>query len=198
MQLPGMLVEYLINGSCALIWIWGIFELLNINFPSVSDPRLLLLVPGLYVVGMIVDHLAWLLDSFEVNPRVKKAGLKVWDRFPVRWRRGKTASFLRFDSTKIILYSPDLGKEYVMRSSRDRIARGAFINTVLITVVFVVFSLLHRGYLGAILLIGITFSVLCFSMWCRFEASTSKYQRRAIEAIEEKQKMTSPDFKPRV
>jgi hypothetical protein len=164
MQLPGMLVEYLINGSCALIWIWGIFELLDINLPSVSGAGLLLLVPGLYVVGMIVDHLAKLILDFLID----------------------TDSF---DSTKIILYSPDLGKEYVMRSSRDRIARGAFINTVLITAVF---SLSFRSRLGTILPIGIIFSVLCFSMWHRFEASTSEYRRRASEAIEEMLKKDKP------
>ena len=58
MQIPGLLVEYLINGSCALIWIWGVFKLINIELPTVSDARLLLLVPGLYVVGMVVDRVA--------------------------------------------------------------------------------------------------------------------------------------------
>jgi hypothetical protein len=61
MQLPEMLVEYLINGSCALIWIWGSFSLFKINLHSVDHADLLLLVPGLYVVGMIVDHLAKLI-----------------------------------------------------------------------------------------------------------------------------------------
>jgi hypothetical protein len=148
MQLPGLLVEYLINGSCALIWIWGSFKLFNINSPFDNDAGLLILVPGLYVVGMIVDHLAKLivdhLAKLILDPLIDTNS---------------------FDSTKIILHSPDLGKEYVMRSSRDRIARGAFINTVLITVIF---SLLFRGHLYTILPIGIAFSVLFVSMWKRF------------------------------
>jgi hypothetical protein len=69
MQLPGMLVEYLINGSCALIWIWGSFTLFNITLDSVNDADLLLLVPGLYVVGMIVDHLAKLIQD-PLFPRI--------------------------------------------------------------------------------------------------------------------------------
>jgi hypothetical protein len=190
MQLPEMLVEYLINGSCALIWIWGSFKLFKINLGSVDHADLLLLVPGLYVVGMIVDHLAKLIreplfDYIKKHKTGTDTGSGSWSllvklrKWILRFFRSPVSPNMA-KSTDIILYSQDLGKQYVMRSSRDRIARGAFINTVLITVVF---SLAFHSSLGTILPIGIALSVLCLSMWLRFEKSTSVYQDRAIGTI---------------
>jgi hypothetical protein len=58
MQLPGLLIEYLINGSCALIWIGALFVVLGKQLPSLDDKYLILFLPGLYVLGMIIDYVA--------------------------------------------------------------------------------------------------------------------------------------------
>src|ERR1044071_527180 len=77
MQLPGMLIEYLINGSCALIWMWGFSRALSMEIPNISDTRLLLFLPALYVIGMIIDYVARGLVIFIVeSSRVVKRKVK--------------------------------------------------------------------------------------------------------------------------
>jgi len=79
MQLPGMLIEYLITGSCALIWMWVFSKVLGKEVPSVSDARLILLLPAIYVVGMIIDFVAHGLVDFIVK---NADGLRRKAKFP--------------------------------------------------------------------------------------------------------------------
>jgi hypothetical protein len=177
MQLPGLLVEYLVNGSCALIWVWILFLIPGVNLPAGMDvskmdgARIALLIPILYVLGMTVDF----LSLITVRP------------FAVKYlRKGRDSSIA--SNAKILLHSVELGKEYIMRSSRDRIARGMFINSVLTTIVLTIYYLnppAPRAVL-VVLPIGLVFSGLCFSMWYRHERITYKYQKSASDALKEK------------
>jgi len=49
MQLPGLLIEYLITGSCALIWVWSLLLATGKKVPPLDDKYLILFLPGLYL-----------------------------------------------------------------------------------------------------------------------------------------------------
>lgn len=178
MQLPGLLVEYLVIGSCALIWIWilclfpGLHLPDPVDFAKLDGARIALMIPMLYVVGMIVDFVALIT----VQPLTFKY---LRNREP-----GESSVAL---TAKILLNSVELNREYVLRSSRDRIARGTFINSVIGTIVLTIY--LQTEAPGAVVIalpIGLAFSGLCFGMWYRHERTTYNYQKAASDALKEK------------
>ena len=61
MNLPGLLIEYLINGCIAIIWIIKIVDVQS--FPAMVNELNLLLVPIIYVLGMFVDYVAWVVTK---------------------------------------------------------------------------------------------------------------------------------------
>lgn len=84
-----------------------------------------------------------------------------------------------------MLASADLGKQIEMRSSRDRVVRGTFLNALTGTVVLSRHYYPEKGVRWAYILV--TGSALCFVlflMWHRFDRLTHKYRRKAGEAIE--------------
>ena len=193
MQLPGMLIEYLINGSCALIWIWISLRMLGKEVPSVSDPRLVLFLPVIYVIGMIIDYVARGLVLFIVDTakrlkrtaKPRKATLSSnnseTDKIGEK-RKPKKGSVSR---AYMFLHSPELSKQYEMRSSRDRVARGALLNTILLTISLIIFCPCSNPYLPLDITLpaGLFLSGLCFAMWYRFEGLTSRFKQSAYKAI---------------
>jgi hypothetical protein len=65
MQIPGLLIEYLINGSVALIGLFPLIAFANL-FPDKIDGSAVIavLVPAFYVLGMIIDA----VENFIVKP----------------------------------------------------------------------------------------------------------------------------------
>ena len=62
MNLPGLLIEYLINGSVALLWIGGSFAYLDISFIEFTTFEIIL-IPIAYMIGMFIDYIAWLVKK---------------------------------------------------------------------------------------------------------------------------------------
>ncbi len=176
MQLPGLLIEYLVTGSCALIWIWILFLIPGVDLPEgidvaqIEGVRAAIFVPILYVVGMIVDFLSLIL----VRPFVVK--------YLRTGRQSSSAS-----TAKIMLRSAELGREYIIRSSRDRIARGIFMNCVITTIVLTVLypNMDPPRSVLVVLPVGLVFSGLCFGMWVRHERVTYNYLNLASDALKE-------------
>ena len=61
MNLPGLLVEYLINGCMAMIWLLS-FETTGI-LSDLTDTEKFLLIPIAYVLGMFIDFIAYFLTQ---------------------------------------------------------------------------------------------------------------------------------------
>jgi hypothetical protein len=199
MQLPGMLIEYLITGSCALIWMVVLAKVLGGGVPSVSDARLVLFIPAIYVVGMIIDYVAHglvdlILESAEAimrkarssrtsTPNSQSEAEEIEKKGESKLGRGSVAR------AYVFLQSPDLTKQYEMRSSRDRVARGAFLNSILLTISLTIFCPCSSPYLSLKITLpaGLLLCGLCFAMWHRFERLTSRFQRSAYEAILKKE-----------
>lgn len=171
MALPGLLIEYLIVGSLALTWLYPFLE--RAGFAWISPSYLPLMVIGLYVIGMIIDFYAFLL----LRPAKRRVRARVDQRYNIADPKvpGRTPA----RAAKFLLYAPEVAKEVAMRSSRDRIARGAIINAILATV------LNHRVvpiWLGGFLIIT------SLAMWLLFEYLSYSYEVKAEQILDEKLK----------
>lgn len=167
MAIPGLLVEYLIGGALALVWINPLLIRLQIN-TSTPTSHIPLLALGLYFVGMGIDFCALLLFrpiKLRVRSKVEKE-YGISDTLGV----GRTAS----RNAKFLLNAPDVAKEVAMRSSRDRVARGAIINSALATIFTV------PAWLGCLAII------LSSAMWIYFEYSSYSFELKAEEALDKK------------
>ena len=180
MQLPGLLVEYLIDGSVALLWIIPLLSMVGITLPSDSS-KLVLFFPGLYVVGMTVDYLA----RFIVLRWKRKIKKQVYGQF-----KDKNLSSHEIQA-KLTAYSSDLTNAAEMRSSRDRIARGTILNSILATV-FYVLSSLQLGQLNYwVVVLGLTGIALSSATWARYQYLSYDYEIHAFLALNEKLKTSS-------
>jgi len=134
--LPGLLIEYLVVGSMALLWL---LPLLSINFENgIPLGKAAALGPSIYVLGMFVDAMAFILFS---KLPTKKYSLKKLVRFFVKKKPDiKNVQPIIFKDSSgrssrgkiwLYLYEPALIREVQDRSSRDRVARGAVVNILL-------------------------------------------------------------------
>jgi hypothetical protein len=174
MALPGLLVEYLINGAIALIWLYPLlkkFELIDVN-----SSYLPLLAPGLYVVGMVIDYIA-LISIRPIKHRIRR---RIEEKYGVESLYTPGKAHLR--QVKFAIYAPEIAKEFAMRSSRDRIARGAIINSVIATIII---SILRTNLLLTLLL-GLFSILINFIMWVGFEKASFSYELKAEQAVDEK------------
>jgi hypothetical protein len=191
MQLPTFFIEYLINGSCALVWIsWLLIVFGAIDrVPDMGAGKLALLVPALYVLGMTIDWIArWvvkkLLKENLLEPLLKKIGILKIESL----ERDRPGGQVEKRAATLALRSKEATREYSMRSSRDRVARGALINLILATIVLTTWydnlkppSLKLSVHL--IWVIGIILVILFFVVWYHFEERTSAYLDAAYDII---------------
>lgn len=185
MQIPGLLVEYLINGAVALTWLLPLMASLGLapDANKISTEIILLLVPGLYVLGMIIDTAAEFFIKSRKN-RIKEIVYK--EHISNKDLKKMVRTYL---NPKLILYAPELAKAVQIRSSIDRIARSTFLNVVLLTLVVTFKSLqMTNGLLipSLLLVTGGMLSVFCLKMWSRFQHASYAFKISAFRVLEEK------------
>lgn len=139
MALPGLLIEYLVVGSMALLWA---LPLANIDISGqIPFGSAAALAPAIYVLGMFVDFIAFALLSqlpmreYSLKQLIRNIANSSFKKDPKFLKNNMFASDIRRNSTGLIrlgLNNPELLREVNERSSRDRIARGAFINILLL------------------------------------------------------------------
>ena len=173
MNLPGLLVEYLINGCIALIWLLR-FEPIQKLIEQMDEEKLLF-IPVAYVIGMFIDFIAWIL-THPFKGRIREDALKVVQKELAD--NGHTIELKQYrslwsDKVEIEKKHPGLNKELLGRSSRDRIARGTIINMVPI-------SILYWNDFGWI---GIALLILSALMWVRFEHYNHCFEVRAAISV---------------
>jgi hypothetical protein len=171
MAIPGLFVEYLISGALALVWLFPLLEVYALR--GVDKSYLPLYALGLYFMGMIIDAVAWgvtWIIKWPVRAYVdKKQGFKTSDSFDKR-------------HIKLALYAPEVAKEYAMRSSRDRIARGAMINSVMAT--FLLPAMRDIRVLN--IPVGLLLIILTLVVWIGFEYNSYRYELTAEEVVNDK------------
>lgn len=176
MTLPGLLIEYLINGATALVWLAPLLAGHGIDvFQSSSLP---FLVIALYVVGMVIDFLAYWL----VRPLKNVVRKRAW----LKYGNGEAQPEGNSIEREILfsLYAPEIAKEVAMRSSRDRIARGAIVNALLAISLEYVFRLNPQTlpvfiWIPVLIVLGL--------MWWVLQGLSNGYELRAAVAVNTKQ-----------
>jgi hypothetical protein len=191
--------RHLVTGTIALLWVWVLLrrpcgDSLAGCWPCEIDSKafVALFVPFAYILGMAIDFI-----SRGVTATIRKRILPplqqlIHRKIPCRfnrlkeWFRPRDEKDAPLSQQAIMLASTDLGKQLEMRSSRDRVARGAFLNAVISTLVlWRDFSAQSRPPIspGYVLLGGVVLSLILFRMWHRFHRLTHKYRRKAGKAI---------------
>jgi len=179
--LPGLLIEYLVTGSIVILAAVVINSMCIVAVPGVTAignaklPALALFVPAVYCLGMIVDYLSKGLVKIICWP-IKK----IWDGLSKKYdyiseRKKYVGSY---SQAEIMAISDALGSEYVMRSSRDRIARGLFF-TVFVTFIMIGW---FKG-LSCEFIITFLASVLSFCVWWRFDRLSRRWKYSSTEAL---------------
>ncbi|MBE3639670.1 hypothetical protein [Mangrovicoccus algicola] len=154
--LPGLLIEYLVTGAVALLWLlpW-LRALAGLPAEMPAEMRtgtILVCLPLLYGLGMVLDRLAKILTAKVPSPR---RSLQWHARLPAEraardhdpdllernpFFRGtaqsETLRVGRFRAQAAALVTihrdmPGLAAELTARSSRDRVARGMALNFLL-------------------------------------------------------------------
>lgn len=200
MTLPGLLIEYLITGATALLWLWFLLHHpqtvvpADLRLDKIDTTRITLMVPFAYLLGMLIDF-----ASLRVVKALKERLLwplrgTISQALPKGWQklghaiepRGRKKAPLTLTQQEVLLASKELGKQLEMRSSRDRIARGAFLNTLLGTaVISSYYAAQPQTHVSSksILVGGLVLASTWFATWLRFDRLTHKYRRKASEAI---------------
>jgi hypothetical protein len=175
MTLPGLLIEYLINGATALVWLAPLLASHGIDvFQSGTLP---FLIVGLYVFGMVIDFLAYWLVRPLKNVVRKRAWLKHGNGDPQP--AGKSME----REIQFSLYAPEIAKEVAMRSSRDRVARGAIANSILALFLEHVF---HINPQTLPVFAWVSIVVIFVLMWWVFQGLSYGYEFRAAVALDAK------------
>ena len=168
MALPGLLIEYLINGSIALIWI---LPFMPQELKGFKDFSSVLLIPVAYILGMYVDIIAFILTSYP------KTMLRKFIQKRYKSNAGKDVPGVgKRAEVEIMNTHPDLAKELGTRSSRDRIARGMIINSLFLLIFFCPMP----KWIGLILFL------LSILMWIAFEYSSYGFFLSSYESAKEK------------
>jgi hypothetical protein len=182
MTLPGLLIEYLVSGALALPWLIVISGL-NVN-REVPNWQLPLLAVALYVMGMMIDLIAFVL----LKPLKWRLRKRIAKRLGIEHKSAVGSAAARL--VRLMKYSPEIAREVSARSSRDRIARGVVINAALTVVVLWQFVSWWFAALICLATLG---------MWLFFEANSYVFELRADEAIRRENEIAgvskSPDTK---
>jgi hypothetical protein len=177
-NLPGLLIEYLITGVLAILWIGGVIMLGSDAAPAfdqLSGPQVTLLAPLAYILGMLIDYI----------------GKRLTDPFVI------DDSKETLHKAELVARSAEVGKQYEMRKSRDRVARGLLANLVLLGIVGAgVLVQKHPPSLFWWIPLFTLLSILSFIIWRRFYRLTRRYKLKASEAVLRLRDEALPQPKP--
>jgi len=166
MQIHELLIEYLITGSVALIWIIPLMSLLNLIPSKEYAPFFLLFTPGLYVVGMIIDFLSGRL--------LKRLRNRIGNEFNEKLKTlGKEPDSFSFyeQEVKFMMYYPELSKSARIQTSRHRIVRSTIVNLIFAMVIVTFYNILNKSSILIIVLpivVGLLLIPLCIVAWKRY------------------------------
>jgi hypothetical protein len=191
MNIPGLLIEYLIIGGVSCLWLLPLLLWLGVFPTSESDVLKaiapVIAVPFLYVMGLMIDIPTEKLIERRKDSIRKKMRKEFYDKF--KCSKSIIADKIDFATVEVMYLSQDLGKESEMRSSRDRIARGTFLNLFIAAFVFPPLSesplCSRHDIVVFFVLLGL--SGVFYLIWERCETASYWYRLRAIYIL-----ITSP------
>jgi hypothetical protein len=116
MNLPGLLVEYFINGCVAFIWLYKIGDGKLFEYFSGTDK--LILIPIAYVLGMCIDVIAWSLTlklKKEIRKRARRKIYKDFKDLDIKNNGRHIHRIIRVINCKVITLDSELGYPTVQR-----------------------------------------------------------------------------------
>jgi hypothetical protein len=176
MALAGVVVEYLVLGSLALLWISiGLVAFEYVPPAKVPEAVVVALVPSIYVLGMLSDFVG---RSLVQKKRIEK---KVQEDFGA----GDISS--QELHANLVAKLPALAQELDVRGTRDRIARGALANVPFLALAIAIWMLRNDRWSGAVaaILVGGSLYFVVYLMWRRFQTLSARYEVFAHRALEE-------------
>ncbi len=176
LPLAGIVVEYLVVGSTAALWILillATFERLPKDLPNAF---LVVLTPQLYVLGMLSDR----LGRFLVKPQKKI----LEERIQKDYGHVSTQDV----SSRLVAYLPALAEQLEARRTRDRISRGVLANVPLVTLAVIIWAATtgRRWTLFVAALGGLLLYAAVLSMWRRYQELSSRYEIHCDRRLRER------------
>jgi hypothetical protein len=175
--LTGIVVEYLVVGSTSALWILMLlarFDALPRRVPNVA---LAVLIPLLYVLGMLSDRLGRLL--------IERSKDKLEGK--IRKETGHREVSTQDVSSRLIVCLPALAQQLEARRTRDRISRGVLANVPFLTLASAI-SLTGRAPKWTVILVvmgGALLYTAVWSMWQRFQILSSRYEIHCDKRLSE-------------
>jgi hypothetical protein len=155
---------------------WAAFPERILHISALSPSHLAASAPIAYVVGMSVDHAgAWMA--------------RLLGKLTIR-RRGVSADRIAAESVRIMhkaeimARSAEVGKQYELRKSRDRVARGFFANAVLAAIAgLVMIPVLNPPVRFAWSPVCMLLAAVAYAEWLRSAVATWNYGVAASRAL---------------
>lgn len=145
--------------------LWLFLYITEPFFKNFDDNHKILIAPVLismiYIIGMIIDSLGKMYTD-----RLERMIAKHFKSLSVRKFK------IECSLAEIIAFNSELGKQLEMRSSRDRIARGAIINTL---ISIIIFSFKYPENRVIVFALGLTIFVSLTLLWMRYQRLSNKY-----------------------
>lgn len=182
MQFAAALVEYLIIGAIALVWAAPLGSHF-FGLPLTPDQTSVIFVtPFIYVIGMYIDAAASvLLKKWKKN--TKEATKEATEgTTPQAWTK----------TVQVLTHSPELSQTMNALVTRDRVARGTFLNSVIAIFVPPMMGMRWSRW-APLSLTAIGFSVVAFLAWRRFDRLSFDFKQKAIEQIKLKLSLANKD-----
>lgn len=169
-------VEYLFTGILALPWLLLIIDVDTVlkDMGAMKLP-VIVVFPILYAVGMILDYLSRFLLSVP-RGRIREMAVAKYQPPDLGVASRKCA---------ITVVAPELAGELAAMSTRDRIARGLFLNLSILSVVVALFvdaSSLGIGKWG-LFIVSSAFAIFSFYVWWGCEHLTRRLRYRAFKTL---------------
>jgi hypothetical protein len=180
--LAGIVIEYLVVGSTTALWIMlllGTFGKLPTDLP---DPIVILLLPLLYVLGMLSDRLGRLLIE---KPKKTLEG-KLQKENPVSTQDVHS---------RLVVHQPALALQLEARRTRDRVARGVLANVPFLTLSAMIWASIAVGQTCAVVAVALAGTLLyaaVLSMWRRYQKLSSQYEILCDKRLREHSAKSSP------
>jgi hypothetical protein len=194
-----MFIEYAVTGAIALLWLWYGFGLVRpqdvLPLDKLNAGHVTLAAPLAYALGMLIDlagkrllrGIALISGSLRREKQRKAAGATA----PPSWTLAEltedtSKDSLRSAKTRIIANDEELAKQYELRRSRERVARGSFSNVILAGGTFAAIAWTERVVAAQVFVVAAALLITpAFYVWYRFACLSRKFRRDAIDLIEE-------------
>lgn len=175
--LAGLLIEYFIVGGVASLWLAPLVLGAMLSRPDlakdIAPVAAATFVPALYVVGMVCDYLGYRFT------RAYK------ERIEARVQIDRPVVSAQTVHAFAVAYEPNLAKELDVRSSRDRVARGALV--ACLPLLFL--SPFNRGTWWVGTLSGAVVVACIALLWARMQKLSAQYEQQVIKVLIEKHKL---------